>query len=240
MNPSIVWVYKSQKAESDTLKISYRLAKKNLLDAGEFFVFGDKPRGFHGHFFSCPRVRQDAYVIKAGQNFNERWVKWVDSIWKLQAIIENPMVSENFLWLYDDTFICQPMNSADLCNPWYKGFYSNETTNENSNYRKVMRRTFDALGNRGLSKLNFSSHAPMLYNKTDLARVIAEFECLTRPRLIESVYGNAVKSNPIRIDPSMFQYVNKRREFPDPIPKIVNVANGSYGHHREKLIELLK
>jgi hypothetical protein len=204
---SIVWVYWAAGAEGDELRYSMRSAAENVVDAKNFVLCGDKPEWYQGDFIDSPRFNKKLAKRKYGTS---RWAKWVDSIVKLQKIVNSPAVTERFLWMYDDTFIVKKTTIEQLSVPRSGGrLYSGDPDKQNRHaWRECQRRTFNALKNHGLPSLNFSTHYPVVYEKSKLRETFERFRPIDCPRLIESLYLNQHGSNPRKIG-GEFQYNKK-------------------------------
>ena len=90
---SVVWPYLQRAARIDELKYSMRSVQENVSDIRNLVVCGDRPQWFRGDF------------IASKNRHKGRWSKWEDSVTKLQAMIDSKLVSDTFLWMYDDSFV---------------------------------------------------------------------------------------------------------------------------------------
>lgn len=227
---SAVWVYWAGGADGDELRYSIRSATKNLADLKNVAICGDIPDWFTGDSIHSPKWTKRDNM----REFRTRkWAKWIDSIVKLRRIIDDDRITDRFLWMYDDTFIVRPTSIADLETPCVGGTLR---TNERGNlWRAARRRTAQALADRGLPRRDYSTHYPLVFTKSKLLQTIEEFECDTRPRVIESLYGNqhATRTRPTA---GVFHY----RRSPGPgwtIPTDVDVINvGGFNRHVASVI----
>ena len=208
---SVVWVYKAQPAVANEIEISISLVQRFLSNVHNILVCGDEVPN-HPHIPSPP--------VKKG-----RFAKWIDSSRKLQAIIDDSRVTDNFLWMYDDTFIIQPLNTKDIHPPRYKEYLTH--LRPQSTWRGIANLTQQHF----TPCLNFSSHYPMIYNKDLLQKIIDEYQTHTKPLLIETLYGNChPQLNPQPI-PDWFQYLRHPlpNKMPGPLIKLLNI--GQFNHH---------
>lgn len=201
---SIVWVYKAKYAADNEIEVSVALAKAHLSNAQDFYVCGDPV--------------PDTLSIPSQEKHRGVFRKWYDSITKLQAIIDDPRVTDDFLWLYDDTFILQPLTPQEIGPPRYDG--------EMPAYKALS--TWQGVANQTRKLfspcLNFSSHYPMVYNKHLLQNTIDTYQPLHKPYLIESLYGNHhLHLNPLPI-PDWFEYMRFPTTAPRPTTKLLNVG----------------
>lgn len=185
---SAVWVYK--KKGMDGLFHSIRLAEK-YTDANNYVICGDNPAWWSGQHIASDK----AYHSN----------KWQDSLVKLQRIIDSPLVTDNFLWMYCDTFILAPTTMKELAVPKYGAFPSGGSTTWNNAYSY----TTTLLQERGATTHNFSTHYPVVYNKHLLQNVLDSFKSFY---LIETLYLNLHGECPQPITDS-FQFQRECLEF---------------------------
>ena len=219
-NASCVWVYWAGGAVGDELLWSVRLAQKHLADVSNFAVCGDVPKWFDGHGINSPKWTHSDHRKRFG---NTKWTKWTDSIIKLQRIIDDPNITDDFLWMYDDTFIVKPTSIAELAVPRSLGYLNQRAVG--NLWRQCRARTAGALMKEQLPINDYSTHLPMVYNKQKLQQTIDLFECHTRPRVIESLYGNHHLGKPERV--GQFFHYRRRPAYnwqPPPAAVVVNVG----------------
>jgi len=201
-----VWVYWKGGAYADELEYSIRSAINNLSDLRNVVVCGDHPGDWYdGDFIHSKRFNKQDGRDKFGSG---RFCKWIDSAVKLQRIIESELVSESFLWMYDDTFILQPWSIEQMAILRAGGnLWNYETINKpvRKTWREVMRRTAKSLVERGLQQRNYSTHYPVVYQKRLLQQTIDDFDLLNKARLVESLYLNHHFKDPASVD-DVFQY----------------------------------
>lgn len=206
---SIVWVYKAKYAVDNEIEVSVALAKTHLSNAQDFYVCGDAVPNTHN--------------IHSQERHRGVFAKWYDSITKLQAIINDPRVTDDFLWLYDDTFILQPLTPQEIHPPRHAGVMEHKRSLSTwQGVANETRKLFDPC-------LNFSSHYPMVYNKHLLQDTIDTYRPLKRPYLIETLYGNHHRHlNPQPV-PSWFEYLRFPIHPPRLTTKLLNV--GTFNTH---------
>lgn len=201
---SVVWVYWAGGQRNDELWYSVQLAQKNLIDAGSFFICGDIPKWYHGGKILSPRVSDRQTKQQYG---GTRYRKWLDSIVKLQRIIDDPRITDQFLWMYDDTFVVRQSSIATIGEPRYSGQLRREFR---STWRNVMARTATALLQNGLPIRNYSTHYPIVFDKEKLCQTINKFEAFKNPFLIESLFQNQWATGP-QSHGSEFDYTQRVR-----------------------------
>lgn len=200
---TIVWVYWAAGAEGDELRYSIRSAVENVSNIHNIVICGDKPSWYKGDHIPSPKFTKRQARKKYG---TERWAKWVDSIIKLQRIIDSPLVTDNFLWMYDDTFIVKPTSFEWLAAPRSGGTMRPEPTPSRKTWRECIRRTANCLQNHNLPLYNYSTHFPVVYEKGKLKETLDKFRPDQAPRVIESLYLNHHFPVPHATVQDVFQY----------------------------------
>ncbi|MEO1530217.1 MAG: hypothetical protein AAFX06_32910 [Planctomycetota bacterium] len=233
---SVVWVYWAGGADGDELRYSIRSAAANLTDARDFHICGDVPEWFTGGAIHSPRFNGNDARRKYG---SKRFAKWCDSVVKLKRICEDDAVSENFLWMYDDTFIVRPFSIREISIPRAGGVLHAGDLNQPAKrkWREVLRRTAKDLVDRGRPQRNYSTHYPVVYNKTLLRQTLEEFDVPQCPRVIESLYMNHHSEIEARRALEVFQYrkqVQAGWMWRDDV-SVVNV--GGFNSHVQRLVQ---
>ena len=217
---TVVWVYWEAGAETNELQYSMASVMENLSGHSNLVICGDRPAWWNGPFISCPRVKRRDVLRTFGSG---RFQKWCDSIIKMWAIIESDLVTENFLWMYDDTFIVKPYTFDAISQPVAQGYISLAKSPNSHTWREVKRRTGRDLAARGLPVWDYSTHHPVTFNKLQLVDTINTFDLPASPRLIESIYSNHHnRTKPARAL-NTFQYV--KRVQAGWVPRDVPVIN---------------
>ena len=194
MNCSVVWPYLASAATSDELRYSLRSVAAHVSGVRNVVVCGDKPAWYRGDFVPSPKRAIG------------RWSKWVDSFDKLQAMIDSPLISDRFLWMYDDTFILRPTSTYALSVPRFQGQLCQGKV-PTSDWQQGRSNTARVLQERGLPTRNYSTHYVTTYEKHKLQRVLDEYRN-QQPLLIESLYLNQADADSQPIG-NMLQYIRK-------------------------------
>lgn len=103
--------------------------------------------------------------------------KWKDAIVKLRKIIDDPTITDDFIYMYDDTFILKPTTLKDYYLPTF-------TEGSGLLWEWVRDNTIRQLPPNAL---NYSTHYPIQFNKQKLQQVLDTFEF---PYLVELAYLN--------------------------------------------------
>lgn len=219
---SAVWVYWAGGAKNDELRYSLRSAEKNLDGISNYVICGDVPSWFLGDAIPMGRF------LGGGTKR-----KWFDSIAKLQAIIDSPLVTERFVWLYDDTFFVKPIHVCDLYEPLAAGYLSPH--GGVGSWARLRNITAQMLIAADMPHHDYSTHCPIVYEKSRLQKTIDEFRCKEYPALIESLYCNQWHRNPRHIR-GWFSYQKRPRpKWEIPAVPIINV--GELNNHAAGIIK---
>lgn len=226
---SAVWVYWQAGADGDELRYSMRSVERHFVDLKNIVVCGDKPDWFGGDHIPSPKVTG----LQCKRQFGtKRWAKWVDSVTKLGRIIASPLVTDRFLWLYDDTFFMRDLTDKELSVPRATGLLcENPDVSAGRKWREVLRRTTLALRESGRPTRNYSHHGPVIYDKQLLQQTIDQYQPGKFPRAIESLYMNHHCDKPEPLG-NWLQYTQKPR--PNYRPS-VNAAVINVGSFRDSV-----
>ncbi|MFG0261523.1 MAG: hypothetical protein ACF788_03955 [Novipirellula sp. JB048] len=188
-NPiTAVWVYWAGGADADELRYSMRSVAKHFVDLKNIVLCGDREPWYNGDFIESPKWTKAQAKAKHGTG---RWAKWTDSVIKLQRIIDSPLVTDQFLWLYDDTFFMRDITAAEASiHRRTRLLCARPESKASGTWREVLRRTTQALHEAGRPARNYSHHGPVVFDKHLLQQTIDKFDPLNRPRAIESLYIN--------------------------------------------------
>jgi hypothetical protein len=185
---SAVWVYWEGGADGEELRYSMRSVERHFTGLKNIVLCGDKPHWYSGNFIDSPKFTKRQAKQKFGTGC---WCKWVDSVIKLQKIIDSPLVTDDFLWLYDDTFFMRDISTEEALIPrCTRLLCAHPDAKADGAWREVLRRTTVALHEAGRPSRNYSHHGPVVYNKQKLQATIDKFQPDKGPRAIESLYLN--------------------------------------------------
>jgi len=226
---TVVWVYWAGGQRANELWYSMKLAQQHLQDVGSMVLCGDVPHWYHGLSIVSPRVSEQEAKSRYG---GTRYRKWLDSIVKLQKIIDSPLVTETFLWMYDDTFVVRNASVGEIATPRYSG---NLATTGRGSWRTVMKQTASKLQRLGLPTRNYSTHYPIVFSKEKLQRTLDMFNPWESPLLIESTYQNQWAESP-KPHAKEFEYVQRVRGGWRPKPGAVIANVGQFNAPAESAI----
>lgn len=166
--------------KNNEIRFSLRSVEKNLKGVRNVYVVGEDP-GFLSkrviHFYE-----PDSLVKNADGNM----------ALKILRACQDPSLSDNFLFMNDDFIINKPIVAAEI--PWlHKGDMKFRSPRfwQAEFYRYRLRRTFDVLQERKLPTIQYDYHAPMLMNKHEFPKVMAQFDFQADiGYTFRSLYGN--------------------------------------------------
>lgn len=227
---SAVWVYADQPAVADELRWSMRSAAIHLSDLSQIVLCGDRPNWYDGAYIHVPRYDRSQAIVDRIPRKSHRYCAWIEQARKLRAIADDPNVTENFLWMYDDSFIMQPCEIRDLAVPRASSsnlFCGNVNQKSRDKWREIKRRTLLRLQSEGLPTRNYSSHYPVVYNKSRLRETLDRFVPNRHPFVIESLYLNHHFPRSQCCLSTMFQYIDRFRKWSRIRPgiRVLNIGN---------------
>lgn len=187
----IVYVLGSgSKWNNNELRISLRSVEKNLGGVGKIYIVGDNPG------FLSDNVIYIYYPdMLGGMNADGNMTLKI-----LRACEENDL-SDDFLFMNDDFIIKEPMIAAEI--QWlHKGDMATRPDEfwKTEFYRKRLHRTFEVLKAQGLPTIQYDYHAPMLMNKNEFPKVMAQFDYQHNiGYTFRSIYGNCMRLEAIPV-----------------------------------------
>lgn len=116
----------------------------------------------------------------------------IDTLEKLKLAIESPEVTERFIWTNDDIYLINRVSLAHIELPKVLGTL--EPDNFSDTYAENLRRTVALLDKAGLPKLNYSTHTPVLFEKSKLKEMLNRFPEAESGVLFSSLYFNSQPS----------------------------------------------
>ena len=167
---------------NNEIRFSLRSVHQNLKDVGKIWIVGHDPGGLKNiNFIPHP---DEIGPHNADGNITRKIIR---------ACREEGL-SDTFIKMNDDYLIIKPISTHDIV-PMHKG----DLTEKRNSYfsvnpwRKRLKRTMEALVEKGLPALHFDYHAPIPISKHDFEKTVSLFEyehdigICTR-----SMYGNIV------------------------------------------------
>ena len=164
-------VYSCRSGKNEELRYSIRSVEKNFDFAKNIWVVGGKPDWYSGNFIEVPQRHNPFQNVRVN----------------LKTVIDDPDISEDFVFMNDDFFVVKKINSVPT---YYNGLLSERSRRHleaagPNYYSSFLMRSDQALRRYGIKQpLNYELHTPIVFNKTMLS------ETIDRPFSIRSLYGN--------------------------------------------------
>lgn len=206
---SVVIPYCKEYAQGNELLFAIRSWYKNALFPFHIFVIGDYEDWMDGEnvtWIDCPRVSD---------------IPSVDTLHKLHEILTYTAVTEHFIWTNDDIYLMNPVSVPHIVLPKVLGPLNPK--GYNGHYRAAMERTIEMLTEAGLPLLNYGTHTPVMFKKSNLKALLPGDDVNAKTGvLFTSLYFNSVNTaHPARLDwrtdPFLLPVVSKA-----PDEKLVN------------------
>ena len=206
---SVVIPYCKEYAQGNELLFAIRSWYKNARFPFHIFVIGDYEDWMDGEnvtWIDCPRVSD---------------IPSVDTLHKLHEILTYTAVTERFIWTNDDIYLMNPVSVPHIVLPKVLGTLNPAAYN--GHYRAAMERTIEMLTEAGLPLLNYGTHTPVMFKKSNLKALLPGDDVNAKTGvLFTSLYFNSVNTaHPARLDwrtdPFLLPVVSKA-----PDEKLVN------------------
>ena len=206
---SVVIPYCRELAQGNELLFAIRSWYKNARFPFHIFVIGDAEDWMDGEnvtWIDCPRVSD---------------IPSVDTLHKLHEILTYTAVTERFVWTNDDIYLMNPVSVPHIVLPKVLGTLNPAAYN--GHYRAAMERTIEMLTEAGLPLLNYGTHTPVMFKKSNLKALLPGDDVNAKTGvLFTSLYFNSVNTaHPARLDwrtdPFLLPVVSKA-----PDEKLVN------------------
>ena len=206
---SVVIPYCKEYAQGNELLFAIRSWYKYAKFPFRIIVIGDAEDWMDGEnvtWIDCPRVSD---------------IPSVDTLHKLHEILTYTAVTERFIWTNDDIYLMNPVSVPHIVLPKVLGTLNPAAYN--GHYRAAMERTIEMLTEAGLPLLNYGTHTPVMFKKSNLKALLPGDDVNAKAGvLFTSLYFNSVNTaHPARLDwrtdPFLLPVVSKA-----PDEKLVN------------------
>ena len=224
----LVYVLGSGSAwHNNELRFSLRSVERNLSGVRHIYVVGEDPG------FLTDQVKYIHHPDPLHQNADGNMAL------KILRACQEEELSEDFLFMNDDFIIARPIEAYRI--PWlHKGNFKDRTEKfwKAQFYRYRLHRTYLALKERNLPTLQYDYHAPMLMNRLEFPRVMAQFDFEEGiGYTFRSLYGNVLALPAIPVDGHKVTIYNPYTV--DQINRRVGLAS-FVGYNDEGLNDALK
>jgi hypothetical protein len=169
------FVYICRDGDNEELRYSIRSVVHSFPDAN-IWVIGGKPDWYIGNYICVDQSRR----------------KYINALANLNALVNSPDISKEFILMNDDFFILQKIKKIDNFNG---GLLQEKINNfidysQISFYTKKMILTKECLINNGISDpIDYELHVPMIMEKRKLKSILKYKDKI----LWRSFYGNIYK-----------------------------------------------
>jgi len=195
---TFVYPYLKQQAEWNELEYSIRSVKKYFQGKSDIWVIGDKPSLRGVNFIPSPRIN-----CVRGREF--------DVYHKLQIVMDDKRIPNEFVWMYDDTFFLQNIELEFLQQVIaYDYIYDIDKYIKRGKvsiaYRSRFRATYDRLVKLKLPLWDYETHLPRWYAKDKLQQIFNRHHLHERLYLLSTLYFNTFYKAPettVRRDPTI-------------------------------------
>lgn len=178
----VVIPYIDNGKEFKELKFALRSIEKNLQlpDTDiRVVIVGNMP-----DFVNPKKVKHIAIERKPVSPFP----KCYDGNFKINTVILDPDTSDDFLVMYDDTYIIKPIDFSDL-SVFLKNKRPKEPRN-NSKHTQLLKKTYDVLDANGKLQANCETHTPRLINKANMIETFKKYYPIKNRLLFATLYYN--------------------------------------------------
>lgn len=185
---SVVIPYCKEYAQGNELLFAIRSWYKNARFPFHIFVIGDYEDWMDGEnvtWIDCPRVSD---------------IPSVDTLHKLHEILTYTAVTERFIWTNDDIYLMNPVSVPHIVLPKVLGPLNPK--GYNGHYRAAMEHTIEMLTDAGLPLLNYGTHTPVMFKKSNLKALLPGDDVNAKTGvLFTTLYFNSVNTaHPARLD----------------------------------------
>ena len=181
---TVVFPYLHSYAVWDELRFTLRSLCANLNYPFQVMIFGDIHPGL-----------QDVNFVEMENISGGDFSKAKDAIKKMRAIVENPSVSDDFLYWYDDIVLLSKIDRSFFDKLYALNDLDKFERREHDNYKINLWRTYDVLKYNHLKTINYETHLPHLFNKKKMKFILDNFCPNGEPLLINSLYHNYFRSD---------------------------------------------
>jgi len=186
MKPTFVYPYMAQLAQGQELKYSIRSLCKYVNFDFDVVIVGDKPNWYNGKHIQTGKVR--------GINF----AKAFDINYKLKAMCESELISDDFIYLYDDVYCVNECSLEDFKKVIAMDYLAEKPKQTkqggSSKWMQLLTDTRKLLQVK--EAWSYETHLPRMFNKKHLAMVMDSYNIFNKPLLISTLYFNELFDKP--------------------------------------------
>lgn len=178
---TIVYPYLQRLSQGEELKYSIRSVCKYAQFEFDILIVGDKPTWYTGKYLPTHPIR------------GKRFTRAFDIARKLEIICDSKLITDDFLYMYDDQYFINPVQLADLSGAIaISEIVKREEARVGSEvWKELLKRTVDALHESGCERIyNYETHLPRVLNKARLKLVLDAYQLHKNPLLFNTIYFN--------------------------------------------------
>lgn len=166
------------------LQCSIASVRKNFKGEAVFVIIGDKPS------FSMDDI---IFISSERKPFRA-----IDIHTKLQTIINDDRIPENFVWIYDDIFFINPVNIQNLRVVYALEDMGNSGPEDwkfdaSKKWIEMFKATMNIIMSEQKPVINYETHLPRFLNKTKLQKLIDKYDLLNNRLLFATLYFSECK-----------------------------------------------
>ena len=192
----VVIPFISDPGEFEALRYALRSIEKNLMIEGlRVVIVGELP-----DFVNPDVVKHIALERVPGV----KYANCFDATRKMNAVILDPDTSDDFLLMYDDTYITKSVDRVSI-KEGYK-MKLPEKINSDRVHGQLLLNTFQALAKVGKHQANIETHTPRLFNKSEMIKTYRAFKPIKNRLLYATLYYNFVS------DTDKFKTITKQNK----------------------------
>jgi len=174
-----VYFYVQAPDNGEELRLSIASVRKNFVGEPSFIVIGEKPPWYDGQHIPLKQF--------TGIRDNPARMPFRDTQHKIMHVASSDLIEEEFVWIMDDCYMLKPTTIKEMRTPHYDPWYR---INTKTTWHQLLKITFAAMAKRGKSQLQYGTHAPHIFTKTNLRSMFVEYDFPRSLLLFEVLYCN--------------------------------------------------
>ena len=163
------------------LKYSIASVKKHLKGLDRIWIVGEYPNWLQEEFYYIPHERVPGI----------RLTNCYDATRKMELIINHPDISDNFVLMYDDIYLLQPIGVEEINKPYCWGHFNEMNFIPGTKHEQLKWSTKVALEEYGFNDVaSAETHLPRYFNKRKMQLIFKEFNPIENRLLTNTLYMN--------------------------------------------------
>jgi len=176
-----VYPFLQRAANWKEIIFSIRSIEKYYQGKFHIFIIGDLPPAINANKIT---------FIPSSCIANKDGSQPIDIVKKLNKVIADKRINENFVWMNDDIYFMNPVFYEDIA--ILKAIENLDLIRKSvkTPYRDNLWNTYNVLKSNNCPVWNYGTHLPFVYNKKNMKLLIEKFNLAKNPLLISSLYHN--------------------------------------------------